>query len=45
MSERIDKPEWATQNRVVELFTRQLGYRYLGDWTERAGNEIGRAHV
>lgn len=34
----IGKPERATQNRVVQLFCNELGYRYLGDWTERAGN-------
>ncbi len=39
MSERVDKPERDTQDRVIELFTRQLGYAYLGDWTDRNGND------
>lgn len=34
----INKPERATQDRVIALFTQQLGYRYLGDWSERKGN-------
>jgi type I restriction enzyme R subunit len=34
----IDKPERATQNRVIALFTEQLGYRFLGDWVNREGN-------
>ena len=34
----IGKPERATQNRVVKLFVDELGYRYLGDWTDRPGN-------
>jgi type I restriction enzyme R subunit len=38
MSDSIGKSERSTQNRVIELFTQRLGYRYLGDWTDRAGN-------
>lgn len=34
----IGTPESATQNRVIALFRDELGYRYLGDWTDRAGN-------
>src|SRR5258705_12780276 len=34
----IGQPERATQDRVVALFRDELGYRYLGDWTDRSGN-------
>jgi type I restriction enzyme R subunit len=34
----VSKPERATQERVIELFTKTLGYQYLGDWSDRAGN-------
>ena len=34
----IGKPERVTQNRVIALFRDELGYRYLGDWTDRPGN-------
>jgi len=34
----VGQPERATQNRVLTLFRNELGYRYLGDWTDRAGN-------
>lgn len=36
----IGKPERATQNRVTQLFEQQLGYAYLGDWTDRANSNI-----
>lgn len=34
----IGQREKRTQKRVVQLFREQLGYDYLGDWTEREGN-------
>jgi type I restriction enzyme R subunit len=34
----IGQPERATQNRVLSLLRNELGYRYLGDWSDRAGN-------
>jgi type I restriction enzyme R subunit len=34
----VGKPERATQERVIRLFRDELGYRYLGDWTDREGN-------
>ncbi|MFC1848388.1 type I restriction endonuclease subunit R [Chloroflexota bacterium] len=34
----IGKPERVTQDRVIALFRDELGYRYLGDWTDRYGN-------
>ena len=34
----IGQPERATQKRVIALFRDELGYRYLGDWTDRDGN-------
>lgn len=34
----VGKPERSTQNRVIALLCDELGYRYLGDWTERSGN-------
>lgn len=44
MAEGTDQPmmtvghsERATQDRVIELFREQLGFRYLGDQTDRAG--------
>ena len=34
----VGKPERATQNRVINLFVDELGYKYLGDWTDRDAN-------
>jgi type I restriction enzyme R subunit len=34
----IGQPERVTQNRVIALFRDELGYRYLGNWIDRAGN-------
>ena len=34
----IGKPERVTQERVIKLFVDELGYRYLGDWTDRDAN-------
>jgi len=35
---KIGQIERATQNRVVRLFQKQLGYRYLGNWEHRLDN-------
>ena len=37
----IGKPE-RSPSRVIDLFRDELGYRYLGDWTERDGTAISR---
>lgn len=34
----VRKAEKVTQRRVIELFQDQLGYRFLGDWTDRPDN-------
>ena len=34
----LAQPERATQSRVVELFRHELGYAFLGDWSDRDGN-------
>ena len=34
----IGKLERITQNRVIALFRDELGYRYLGDWTDHVDN-------
>jgi len=34
----IGTPERATQQRVIALFRDELNYRFLGDWSDRAGN-------
>ncbi len=34
----VGKAERVTQRRIVTLFREELGYRYLGEWSEREGN-------
>lgn len=34
----IGKTERETQNRVITLFTDELGYQYLGNWIDRQNN-------
>ncbi|MGB4227258.1 MAG: HsdR family type I site-specific deoxyribonuclease [Candidatus Dechloromonas phosphoritropha] len=34
----IGQPERVTQNRVIALFHDELGYDYLGNWTDRPNN-------
>jgi type I restriction enzyme R subunit len=41
----IGKAERATQDRVIALFRDELGYRYLGDWAERANRHIDEGLV
>lgn len=36
----IGEPERVTQERVIGLFEKRLGWRYLGDWSERANSNI-----
>jgi type I restriction enzyme R subunit len=43
MSESLGKPERSTQDRVAKLFTGQLGWRHLGDWSDRANHCIEEA--
>lgn len=34
----IGKPERETQDRIIALSRDELGYRYVGDWSDRAAN-------
>ena len=36
----IGQREKATQKRVINLFVQELGYTYLGDFTERKNSNI-----
>ena len=38
----IGQPERATQHRVIALFRDELGYRFLGNWTDRAATATSR---
>ncbi|EPG66856.1 type I restriction endonuclease subunit R [Leptospira wolffii] len=35
---QISVSERVTQNRIIQLFQKQLGYKYLGNWEAREGN-------
>ncbi len=35
----VGQHERSTQNRIVEFFQKNLGYRYLGNWEYRANNK------
>lgn len=42
----VRKAEKVTQRRVIDLFRDDLGYRFLGDWSDRPGNSnIEEAHL
>jgi hypothetical protein len=36
----IGKPERSTQDRIIALFRDDLGYRNLGDWSDRTNSNI-----
>jgi type I restriction enzyme R subunit len=38
MNDDVGKPERATQERIITLFEKRLGYTYLGDWADRPDN-------
>ena len=39
----IGQPERVTQNRVIKLFRKVLGYDYLGDWSARSNSNVEEA--
>src|SRR5450432_2413500 len=41
----IGQPERVTQNRVIALFRDELGYRYLGDWSDRPDNSNSKENL
>ncbi len=42
---RVGALERITQNRIVQLFRQQLGYHYLGKWSDRANNSNIETHL
>jgi len=45
MSDPISKPERATQDRIIQLFQQQLGYRYLGNLKDSQNSNIRTADL
>ncbi|WP_432220933.1 type I restriction endonuclease subunit R [Flavobacterium sp. TMP13] len=42
----INPIERITQNRIIQLFTKQLGYSYYGNWEERPNNSnVEQSHL
>jgi type I restriction enzyme R subunit len=41
----IGQTESATQKRLIELFRDELGYTFLGDWTDRENSNIEESHL
>lgn len=41
----VGKPERETQSRLISLFCDELGYRYLGDWSDRGSNSNIEEHL
>ncbi|GAB1257637.1 HsdR family type I site-specific deoxyribonuclease [Aurantivibrio plasticivorans] len=36
---KVGQKERATQNRLIQFFKKELGYRYLGNWEDRPNNK------
>lgn len=41
----LNRPERETQNRIIQLFREELGYRYLGDRTDFDNSNIWEEHL
>lgn len=43
--DNVGLQERITQRRIIDLFRGELGYRYLGDWTDRANSNVEEAYL
>ncbi|HEX3246224.1 MAG TPA: hypothetical protein VHX16_12530 [Chloroflexota bacterium] len=41
----VGQSQRVTQNRVAALFRDELGYRHMGDWSERSNKNIEEAYL
>lgn len=41
----IGQSERATQSRVIKLFQDELGYDYLGDWSDRSNSNVEEEYL